>query len=500
MYARSLRKLIPLGTVAVGGVVLGLVLAGGLAVTPQGRAESAAPAAVAAPAPVPPAGYPDFASLADRVLPSVISVYTEEVMKPGERGRNRNQMDPFEFFFGLPPQGQPDRGRTPRNLGAGSAFFISADGLAMTNNHVIEGADKIKVRLTDETELDAKVIGRDPATDLALLKVEGKKSFAWLPLGDSNSLRVGEWVMAAGNPRRMSHTITVGVVSAKGRTIGLTADASFENFIQTDAAINLGNSGGPLVNLRGEVVGINSAIDAAGQNIGFAVPINTAKGILDQLKKGKVVRGYMGVDIRNIDDETREAFSLSGRNGAFVARVREDGPAEKAGLQKGDVVVSVNSKPVKETRDVIDTVSAMAPGSKVEIEVVRDGTPKTLTVTLGERPGAEADAESAEETRETTPAGKLGMQVQELTPQVRRTFSIAPEIGGVVITGVTDLSPADDKGLREGDVILQVNGNDVNSVAAFRKALGTPKSGQLVRLYVFRPRLEQQDFVFLRVP
>lgn len=497
MHTRSLSRLLPLGTVAVGGVVLGLVLAGGLSVTPPGQAATAAPQAPAVP---PPAGYPDFASLSEKVLPSVISVYTEEVVKPGERSRNRNQMDPFEFFFGIPPQGQPDRGHTPRNLGAGSAFFISADGLAITNNHVIEGADKIKVRLTDETELDAKVIGRDPATDLALLKVEGKKPFAWLPLGDSNALRVGEWVMAAGNPRRMSHTITVGVVSAKGRTIGLTADASFEDFIQTDAAINLGNSGGPLVNLRGEVVGINSAIDAAGQNIGFAVPINTAKGILDQLKKGKVVRGYMGVDIRNIDDETREAFNLPGRDGAFVARVRPDGPAEQAGLQKGDVIVSVNGKPVEETRHVIDTVSAMAPGTRVEIEIVRDGKPRSLTVTLAERPGADDDDATSEETRETTPVGKLGLQVQDLTPQIRRTFSISSEIEGVVITGVTDLSPADDKGLREGDVILQVNGEDVGSVASFRKALGTPKSGQLVRLYVFRPRVEQQDFVFLRVP
>lgn len=499
MSSHSTRKLLPLGTVA--GLVLGMVLAGGLGVTPSTQAERAATAA-AAPAPAPPTGYPDFASLAERVLPSVASVYTEDRVMPGERGRGRGEVDPFEFFFGVPRQNQPDRRQTPRSFGAGSAFFISADGLALTNNHVIEGADRIKVRLADDSELDANVVGRDPATDLALIKAEGKEPFSFLPLGDSESLRVGEWVMAAGNPRRLSHTITVGVVSAKGRAIGLSAEtSSFENFIQTDAAINLGNSGGPLVNLRGEVVGINTAIDASGQNIGFAVPVNTVKGILGQLKeKGKVVRGFLGVKIRNLDDEAREAFGLSSRAGALISDVDADGPADKAGLRKGDVIVAVKGQPVKETRHVIDTISGMAPGTKVDVEVVRDGKPKTLNVTLGERPGNGEGNQDAEGEPASTPAGKLGLQIEDLTAQLRRTFGLKPDLEGVVVTDVTDLSPADDKGLRPGDVILQVNGEDVDSVASFRKALGTPKSGQLVRLYVFRPRADQQDFVFLRVP
>lgn len=499
MSSHPIRKVLSLGTVAVAGLVLGMVLTGGLGVTPSTQAErAAAPAA----APAPPAGYPDFASLADRVLPSVASVYTEDRVTPGERGRGRGEIDPFEFFFGVPRQNQPDRRQTPRNFGAGSAFFISADGLALTNNHVIEGADKIKVRLADDSELDARVVGRDPATDLALIQAEGKGPFSFLPLGDSELLRVGEWVMAAGNPRRLSHTITVGVVSAKGRAIGLSPEtSSFENFIQTDAAINLGNSGGPLVNLRGEVVGINTAIDASGQNIGFAVPVNTVKSILGQLKeKGKVVRGFLGVKIRNLDDEAREAFGLSTRAGALISDVDAEGPADKAGLRKGDVVVAVKGQPVKETRHVIDTISGMAPGTRVDIEVVRDGKPRTLTVTLGERPGNGEGTEATRGEEASTPAGKLGLQIEDLTPQLRRTFGLKPDREGVVVTDVTDLSPADDKGLRPGDVILQVNGEDVDSVASFRKALGTPRSGQLVRLYVFRPRADQQDFVFLRVP
>ena len=499
MSSHLMRKILSLGTVAFAGLVLGLVIGGGFGVTASTQAERLAPPTAA---PALPAMYPDFASLADRVLPSVVSVYTEDRLLPGERGRGRGEIDPFEFFFGVPRQNPPDRRQTPRSFGAGSAFFISADGLALTNNHVIEGADKIKVRLADDSELDATVVGRDPATDLALIKADGKGPFSFLPLGDSESLRVVEWVMAAGNPRRLSHTITVGVVSAKGRAIGLSPEtSSFENFIQTDAAINLGNSGGPLVNLRGEVVGINTAIDASGQNIGFAVPVNTVKSILSQLKeKGKVVRGFLGVRIRNLDDEAREAFGLATRAGALISDVDADGPADKAGLRKGDVVVAIKGQPVKETRQVIDTISGIMPGTKVDVEVVRDGKPKTLTVTLGERPGNGEGNEGTGSGTATTPTGKLGLQIEDITPQLRRTFGLKSNLKGVVVTEVTDLSPADDKGLRPGDIILQVNGEDIDSVASFRKVLGAPKSGQLVRLYVFRPRADQQDFVFLRVP
>ena len=313
-------------------------------------------------------------------------------MKPGERGRNRNQMDPFEFFFG-PTPGAPATTAARRAPAApAAAFFISADGLAITNNHVIEGADKIKVRLTDEHRAgrqgDRARPGHRPRADQG----RGQEARSrWLPLGDSEhpaGRRVGD-----GGRQPPPH----GAHRHRRRRLGQGAhprpvrrDQSFENFIQTDAAINLGNSGGPLVNLRGEVVGINTAINAAGQNLGFAVPVNTAKRHPRPAQgKGKVVRGYLGVHIRNVDDKTQEAFNLS----VARRRLRRQGPrgrpgASKAGLKKGDIIVAVNGKPVKETRDVIDNVSAMAPGTKVEIEVVRDGKRKALTVTLGERPGS----------------------------------------------------------------------------------------------------------------
>ena len=330
------------------------------------------------------------------------------------------------------------------------------------------------------------MVGRDPATDLALIKADGKDPFSFLPLGGSESLRVGEWVMAAGNPRRLSHTITVGVVSAKGRAIGLSPEtSSFENFIQTDAAINLGNSGGPLVNLRGEVVGINTAIDASGQNIGFAVPVNTVKSILSQLKeKGKVVRGFLGVRIRNLDDEAREAFGLATRAGALISDVDADGPADKAGLRKGDVVVAIKGQPVKETRQVIDTISGIMPGTKVDVEVVRDGKPKTLTVTLGERP--ETAGERGDREWNSDHADRQARaQIEDITPQLRRTFGLSqPQRGGG--HGGNRSLPGGRQRTAARDIILQVNGEDIDSVASFRKVLGAPKSGQLVRLYVFR--------------
>ena len=344
-------------------------------------------------------------------MPSVISVITTDTVDASDMKRFHRDVDPFDFFFG--PNQNPNRMRPNIRRGAGSGFFIGEDGLAITNNHVVEGAEKIEVRLAsdDTTKLTAKVVGRDPATDLAIIKVEGKSPFSPLKLGNSDSLRVGEWVMAVGNPLNMPHTVTAGVVSAKGRQLGLSPETqSFENFIQTDAAINLGNSGGPLVNLRGEVVGINTAINAAGQNIGFAVPVNTLKLVLPQLKeKGKVVRGYLGVQIQNVTDVIQEAFSLTTREGAFVQSVEEGGPAEKAGIQKGDTIVSVNGAAVKETRTLIDAVSAMPPARKVEIDVLRDGKRKSVTVTLGERPSANGQ-EDGGEGEDATPASQARLR------------------------------------------------------------------------------------------
>jgi len=393
--------------------------------------------------------------------------------------------------------------RPRKRTGAGSGFFVSADGLIVTNNHVVEGAEKIRVRLTDETELAAKIVGRDPATDVALIKVDAKGPFPFLTFGDSDALKVGEWVMAVGNPLAMEHTVTVGVVSAKGRRIGISPNAnasSFEDFIQTDAAINLGNSGGPLVNVRGEVVGMNSAINAGGQNIGFAIPVNTIKMVVPQLKeKGKVVRGYLGVQITNVDQKAQEFYKLPSRDGALVQSVTKDGPADKAGLKDGDVIVAVAGKPVKDTRDLIFRVSAMPPGQKVDLDLMREGKSKSITVTLGERPSGEDEQEAAT-TKEDTPTSKLGIQIDDLNQRTRRQFEIPREIEGAVVTDVTDLSPADDANLRVGDVIMRVNDRDINSAQTFKDTIAGFRSGTMVRFYIYRPQAEQKTFVFLRMP
>jgi serine protease Do len=497
------HTVLSIGAVAAGAMALGMVIAGGLGLTPASNAahETVAPPAAAAPLPAP-TGFPDFATLAQRVIPAVVAVYTEDLVKPQDMRRYHGDMSPFEFFFG-PNFPHPDIRQPQKRQGAGSGFFISPDGLIVTNNHVVEGADKINVRLVDDTELQAKVVGRDPATDVALIKVDGKQPFTPLPLGDSDTLRVGEWVMAVGNPLAMEHTVTVGVVSAKGRTLGISPDLnsrSFENFIQTDAAINLGNSGGPLVNLRGEVVGMNTAINAAGQNLGFAVPVNTIKMVLPQLKeRGKVIRGYLGIKITNVDQQAQESFKLPSRQGALVQEVEKDGPAGKAGLKAGDVIVAVSGFPVKETRQLIDHVSLMPPGRKVDVEVIREGKHLTIPAVLGERPpsGGEEEGSTA---KESTPASKLGIQVDDLTARTRRQFQVPTQIDGTVVTDVTDLSPADDAGLQPGDVIMRVNDHDVSSEEDFRNTVSSVRSGTMVRFYIYRPQTDQKSFVFLRMP
>jgi len=502
MQTTSPQRIVSVAALLVGAVTLGMVLTGGLNVTPAGNASSLAPALATttqatAPAPAAPAtGYPDFAALADRVVPSVISVYTKDVVTGQEMRRFHRDVDPFEFFFG--PRGG-DQGAPRTREGAGSGFFISADGLALTNNHVVEGADDIEVQLADDTKYKATVVGRDPATDIALIRVEGDGPFSFLSLGDSEGLRVGEWVMAVGNPLNMDHTVTVGVVSAKGRALGLL-ESSFENFIQTDAAINRGNSGGPLVNVRGQVIGINSAINIQGQNLGFAIPINTAKLILPQLEKsGKVVRGYLGVFIKNIDENEQKSFKLSSRNGALVQDLESDGPAAKAGIEAGDVIVTLDGEPLKNTRHLIDSVSAQPPGSKIKLGVIRNGERKSFTVELGERPAADSDSDEAP-SQDASPVGKLGMKLDEIDDRMRRRLDLPEDVNGLVVTEVEPLSPADEANLQPGLVITRVNGEDVTTVRELTRIIGQLKTDDLVRLYVFNPRVGRKGFFILQMP
>ena len=505
---RSTKRALSFSALIAAAVVFGMVVAGSVNVTPRSEAQREA----ATPAARPRAGavlLPSFADTAQEAMPSVVSITSTDIVK-GNRGRRYQQGpmgegDPFEFFFG-PPGGPNRRGQRDdeehKEVQGGTGFIISEDGYVVTNNHVIDGADKIEVRVNNKEKYPAKLVGKDSATDLALLKIDVKQRLTPLPLGDSDRVRVGEWVMAIGDPLNFDKTVTVGVVSAKDRS-GLTADAatrSFENYIQTDAAINFGNSGGPLLNTNGEVVGINTAIFRPAQNIGFAVPINTLKNILPQLReKGKVVRGFLGINIVNVDTDRAAAFDLKGQEGAFVESVETGKPAEKAGVRPGDTIVKVDSVPVKDTRDLIGYVSGKAPGSKVQLGLVRDGKDTTVTATLAERKdetGAEAESENL--ASDDSP-GKIGMTVQELTPQLRQMQRVKTGVEGLLVVRVKEVSPAADAAIQEGDVITSVNGERVTTTEEFAKIVAKAKKGDYLKLYVYSPRADNSRFALVHL-
>jgi len=332
--------------------------------------------------------------------------------------------------------------------------------------------------------------------------VKPDRDFDHLALGDSSAVRVGQWVMAAGNPLEMEHSVTVGVVSAKGRALGLSAESnSFENFIQTDAAINFGNSGGPLVDLHGNVIGINTAINAAGQNIGFAIPIDVARRILPQLReRGRVVRGYLGVSINNLNPGEAEAFGLDSSDGALVESVVPGHAAAKAGVRHGDVITSVDGERIENTRELIDTISAMPPDTEVELRVMRNGKPKTLTVILEERDDAAASADPAEgPSDEGDVFERVGVAVTSLDSSVRQSFRIEEDIEGVVVTRVRPLSPAGEEGMTPGLVITEANGETITSPSDLGAVIEDVDAGGYLRLYVFIPRADAYRFVILRL-
>lgn len=491
------QKFFSLAAVIVAATLFGMVLSGGLNFTQSADADRPeAPAAAKLGEMV----LPDFVTLADHVVPSVVSVYSSDVQDPSERNQRRPN-DPFHFFFGPRDDGAEREPQVRRSSGSG--FFISTTGEILTNHHVIEDADAINVRLNDETEYRAEVVGIDPATDIALLKVvDPDREFSALALGDSAAVRVGQWVMAAGNPLDMAHSVTVGVVSAKGRSLGLSAaSSSFENFIQTDAAINFGNSGGPLVNLKGNVIGINTAINAAGQNIGFAVPIDVARRILPQLREnGRVVRGYLGVSIGNLTRDNAEAFGLDNTNGALVQEVVEGHAAAKAGIRHGDVIVSVDGEAIEDTRELIDTISAMPPGTDVELGVIRNGKAITMDVTLEEREAADAPAEPGDDPgSEGDVFERVGVTVMELSPMARQNFRIEDGVDGVVVTRVRPLSPASEEGMSPGLVITEANGEPIDNPAELRSVVEGVAPGGYLRLYVYVPRADSYRFVILKL-
>jgi len=474
----------------VAAVAFGMVLASGFGLTVPGMADDS-PGPQVVSTPVAGAGLPGFADLAEAVGPAVVQIRADSFQQAPQR-----RPDPFEFFFGprgrgreQPQQeegeGDPRGQQRFRQESGGSGFAISADGLIATNNHVVEGADRLLVTL-EGRDYEAEVKGVDPATDLAIIKVDAGRPLKYLKLGDSDALRVGEWIMAIGSPLRLDHTVTVGVVSAKDRSIGITPEFSFESFIQTDAAINFGNSGGPLVNLRGEVVGIATAINYGAENIGFAVPVNTLKQVLPQLREeGRVTRGYLGVNVRNLTYELARSFGLDDTDGALVDDALEGRPATEAGVRAGDVILRVDDVEVTDTRDLIDHVSAKRPGDTVNLHVWRDGGERRVTVELGERPGVE---EQVAETRREESGGIdwLGVRYQEMTPSIREDHDIPESARGVWLTRVEPDGPLYDQGVRPGNIIAEVNGNPIDDGAAFERLIEATPAGSFLRLYVQR--------------
>ncbi len=430
----------------------------------------------------PPAGAPgSFADLAERVSPAVVNIQTSR--KLGPRGRRH----PLEQF--LPP-GMLQLPESVPSLGTG--FVISADGFIVTNNHVVEGVDEIHVHFVNGDEFEAEVIGRDPKTDVALIRVKVDKPLTSLPLGDSDAIRPGDWVLAVGNPFGLEHTVTAGIVSAKHREINPDpGDRRFDDYLQTDAAINPGNSGGPLLNLAGEVIGINTAIRQDANTIGFAVPINQAKAILPQLRAaGRVSRGKLGVQIQRVDEATAELLDLEGTTGALVARVEPGSAAARAGIQPGDVIMKFDDKTVDEMDTLPLLVAALPAGKTVPVEVLRKGATKKLSVKL-----AELDTTVAATTPNAPEpgSGDYGLQVQELTPEVAQELGIEDD-AGVVVAGVEPEGAAAKAGLARGDLIVEVNQRPVKSVAEFRTALKAKKSGALLLVR----RGDNQTFIALK--
>lgn len=425
-----------------------------------------------------PPKWPTYAELAQDVNHAVVNIFASRVVASSQvmpfGGGDTPLEDFFNRFFGGE---QPQMKRRARSLGTG--FILDDQGLIMTNNHVVAKADEIKVRLADQHEYDARVIGRDPKTDLALLKVKPDDR---LPeparLGDSDALRVGDQVMASGNPFGLGHTVTVGIISAKSRVIGA---GPYDNFLQTDAAINPGNSGGPLFNMQGQVVGINTAIVASGQGIGFAIPINLARDLLPQLKTGKIVRGWLGVVIQDITPELGRSLDLKEDAGVLVADVEASGPAGKAGLKRGDVIKALDGNKIEDPRDLSRTVAQTRPGTKLTLNIVREGKPKDITVAVGTMPGADEEQTPVEESPVEQ---KWGLSLQALNEPLARRLGLPEDEKGVLATNVSPFSPAAQAGLRRGDLLKEVERKPVTSPAEVRDQLS--EAGEEALLLVKR--------------
>ena len=441
----------------------------------------AEPAQAASPRMIP----DSFSMLAERVTPTVVNIRTVKTIQGGGRvfqqfmnpfDKDDPMQDFFEKFFGQ----QPQREFKQRSLGSG--FIIDRKGFIITNNHVVEGADQIQVIFSDESkrEYAAEIVGRDPNTDLALLKIESEQNLPVVVLGDSNVLKVGEWVMAIGSPFGLEHTVTAGIVSAKGRIIG---SGPYDDFIQTDASINPGNSGGPLINMNGEVIGINTAIIASGQGIGFAIPINLARGVIEQLKtSGEVTRGWLGVGIQDLSQEIVDYYGLKERKGVMVMQVFPGDPADKAGITPRDIILSVNGKPVGNSRDLTRMIAGIHVGETVKIKVLRDGKEKAFLVEIAKR---EDQKTYSKLQNPKTQEDELGIRVENLTPEMIRRFNL-PEPDGVIVAALKPDGKGANAGLKVGDIIKEINRLPVKTVNEYRNAVNKAANGGAIQLFIRR--------------
>ena len=415
-------------------------------------------------------------SVSKKAKPSVVHIRVEKTVDNDSANQQFEEMfnSPFfEHFFGPQSPQNPNRPRRQQKMhGQGTGFIISSDGLILTNNHVVEEADTIKVMLSDHREFIAKVIGTDPQTDVALIQIKDGGNLPAIALGDSDALEVGEWVIAIGNPFGLDQTVTMGVVSAKGRSrVGIN---EYENFIQTDAAINPGNSGGPLINTHGEVIGINSAlISASGgyMGIGFAIPINMVKSIRDQLQaKGKVTRGWLGVVIQDVDKNLAKSFGLKDARGILVSDVQPDSPAAKAGLKQGDVILQLDGNALSDVADLRNRIALILPGKNSALTIIRDGKEQQVEVTITEQPAKSGKGGAAPTNQGGGSAGRFGLSFQDLTPELAERFGYQGK-QGVIVSKVEEGSPAGEAGMRPGQLVEEINKKPVGNLAELQAEL-----------------------------
>ena len=474
-------------------VILAVVtaFAGGCRTGLFGRDDIPAAEPAAPPAPLVVDGVrTSYADVVEKTSPAVVRIEAESKSK---RSEQQPQINPFgdDDFFRMPSprQQQP---RIERGLGSG--VIVSADGTILTNAHVIDGAEKITVLLNNNKTFEAKLVGADKPSDLAVLKIEAQ-NMPFLTLGNSDTVRIGDIVLAIGNPLGIGQTVTAGIISAKGRRTGLS-DGSFEDFLQTDAPINRGNSGGALVNLAGELIGINSQILSGGPSggnigIGFSIPSNMAKSVLEQLlRDGRVRRGMLGIGIQNLDEDTAQALGLKDTSGVLVSDVKKGSAAEKAGFRRTDVITAINGEKIEDSNILRNKVAGTLPGTELKVTVLRDGNPIELTATLDEfeQPGAKNGDESGDtggNPDSQSGTGKLGLTLQPLTPQIARQFGIEEGTEGMLVTGIDPSGAAAEAGIARGDVLLEINRRGVNSMADVQSALESA-AGKPVLLLISR--------------